>query len=264
MSTLPPVLLIGCGRMGTALVHGWQKLAPGADIRTVNPGPVEVDIPRYADPADIPADFTPALIIIAVKPQKVAEVLPAYRAYAGQGVPFLSIAAGITLARLEALLGPTALVRAMPNTPASIGQGISVCVANDKVSASQRELATQALRAAGPVEWVEDEGLMDAVTALSGSGPAYVFYLTETLTAAGVLLGLAPELAARLARQTVIGSAGLLAQTDETAAKLRENVTSPNGTTAAALAVLRGSAGLQDLITGALKAAHHRSRELAS
>jgi pyrroline-5-carboxylate reductase len=174
----------------------------------------------------------------------------------------LSIMAGRTLGFLEqALPGP--VVRAMPNTPAAVGRGITVAVPNKQVSAAQRELAQLLLTAIGAVEWVEDEALMDAVTAVSGSGPAYVFLLAETLARAGEAAGLPPDLAARLARATVAGSGELLHRSPLDAATLRENVTSPGGTTAAALEVLRSPKGLQPLLTEAVAAATKRSRELA-
>lgn len=252
MSSAHPWVLVGCGRMGSALLKGWGRQA------------VVID-PSY--PGALPdiaaaGDITPELVVFAVKPQQVGSVVPAYARF--KGATFLSIAAGKTLAGFEALLGAeAAIVRCMPNTPAAIGKGISVAVANRHVTPQGRALATQALAAGGLVEWVEDETLLDAVTALSGSGPAYVFYLVEVLAKAGEAMGLAPDLAARLARQTVIGSGHLLEQSSESPANLREAVTSPGGTTAAALHIIRESGRLQALMTEALKAAQARGKELA-
>jgi pyrroline-5-carboxylate reductase len=205
-----------------------------------------------------------AAIVIAVKPQTAPEAVPPLSSYVGKTTLTLSIMAGRTLRFLEtALPAGTAIVRAMPNTPASIGRGISVAVANAKVSARQRKLASDLLAAIGKVEWVGDETLLDAVTALSGSGPAYVFLLAEAMTQAGIAAGLPAELAARLARETVAGSGELLHRSALDAATLRQNVTSPGGTTAAALEVLMGPGGFDELLGKAIAAATRRSRELA-
>lgn len=240
--------------MGSALLKGWGR----SGTVVIEPGNQ-----AYLPDIDAAGPIAPELVVFAVKPQQIAQVVPAYARFAGQAT-FLSIAAGKTIAGFEALLGPqAAIVRAMPNTPAAIGKGISVAVANRNVSAQGKALADQALCAGGLVEWVEDESLLDAVTALSGSGPAYVFHLVETMARAGEAMGLAPDLAMKLARQTVIGSGHLLEQSAEPASALREAVTSPGGTTAAALHILRDSARLQNLMTEALKAAQARGRELA-
>jgi pyrroline-5-carboxylate reductase len=205
-----------------------------------------------------------AAIVIAVKPQIAPEALPALRAHVGKSTLVLSIMAGRTIGFLEgAMPAGTAIVRAMPNTPASVGRGISTAVANGKVAARQRKLATDLLTAIGKVEWVGDEALMDAVTALSGSGPAYVFLLAEAMSQAGIAAGLPAPLAARLARETVAGAGELLHRSDLDAAILRKNVTSPGGTTAAALEVLMGPGGFDALLTKAIAAAARRSRELA-
>jgi len=205
-----------------------------------------------------------AAIVIAVKPQSAPAALPPLRPYVGKTTLVLSIMAGRTIGFLEkSLLPNTAIVRAMPNTPASIGRGISVAVANAKVSARQHKLAGDLLAAIGKVEWASDETLMDAVTALSGSGPAYVFLLAEAMTKAGISAGLPADLASRLARETVAGSGELLHRSTLDAATLRQNVTSPGGTTAAALEVLMGPGGFEELLTRAIAAATRRSRELA-
>lgn len=248
-----PWVLVGCGRMGSALLKGWAR--PDAIV-------IEPNNPAYLPDIEAAGNISPALVVFAVKPQAIAGVVPAYAKF--RGATFLSIAAGKTIAGFEALLGPeAAIVRAMPNTPAAIGKGVSVAVANGNVSAAGRTLANDALKAGGMVEWVGNESLLDAVTALSGSGPAYVFYLVEVMARAGEAMGLAPDLAMKLARQTVIGSGHLLEQSADGAAALREAVTSPGGTTAAALHILKDSGRLQDLMTEALEAAQARGRELA-
>jgi pyrroline-5-carboxylate reductase len=264
---LPPLLLIGGGKMGSAMLSGW--LEQGASkIAVIDPAPAAQSLagPRvevYASLDDLPGDFVPKVLILAVKPQVAADVLPAYRMLAA-GAVAISIMAGKTTAELQYLLGPAAsVVRAMPNTPAAIRQSITVITSlRDALSQTQIELATILLRSIGDVHWVEDEALLDAVTAVSGSGPAYVFLLAECLEQAGIRQGLPPDLARRLARQTVTGSGNLLAASPEDAAVLRQNVTSPGGTTAAALAVLM--AGLPAMMDQAVEAATSRSRELAA
>jgi pyrroline-5-carboxylate reductase len=203
-------------------------------------------------------------VLLAVKPQQMAAVLPSYARFARPGTFFLSIAAGKTIGYLERHLGAgAAIVRAMPNTPAAVGRGISVACANPAVTAAQRAAATALLSAAGEVAWVEDEALIDPVTALSGGGPAYVFLLIECLAKAGAAAGLPEDLAMRLARVTVSGSGELARLSDEPAAVLRQNVTSPGGTTLEALKVLMAPDGLEPLLVKAIAAATRRSRELA-
>lgn len=260
------ILLVGCGRMGGALLSGW--IAQGFDpkaIVVVEPNQVPEGVLRVAAAKDIPQDFTPTVVMLAVKPQMMDAVLPAYARFSGQAL-FLSIAAGRTLASFEKALGANAaIVRSMPNTPAAVGRGVTVACANRNATSLQRARAEELLSAVGEVGWVEDEALIDAVTAVSGSGPAYVFLLAETLAKAGEKAGLAPELSARLARATVAGSGELLYRSDLSPAKLRENVTSPGGTTAAALSVLMADpGGLQELMDKAVAAAAKRSKELAS
>ena len=267
------LVLVGCGKMGGAMLAGWLAggLAPGR-VRVVEPatelaervlgtgqGQVVAEIGALA------LDAPPAVIVLAVKPQMMDAVLPACAALAGPQTLVLSIAAGKTLAYFGRAFGPEApVVRAMPNTPAAIGRGISVAVANDAVSPAQAALADLLLQAGGEVAWVEDEGLIDPVTAVSGGGPAYVFLLIETLAAAGVAAGLSAELAMRLARVTVSGSGELARLSDEPADQLRRNVTSPNGTTERALAVLMAEGALAPLMTRAIAAATARSRELGA
>jgi pyrroline-5-carboxylate reductase len=202
-------------------------------------------------------------LVLAIKPQMAPDVMPTLRPFMGASTAVVSIMAGRTLRFLEQTLPPAAMVRAMPNTPAAIGRGITVAVPNARVSDAQRELVHALLSAVGQVEWIDDEVLMDAVTAVSGSGPAYVFLLAEALAKAGAAAGLPADLAETLARATVAGSGELLARSPLTAATLRQNVTSPGGTTAAALEVLMGKDGLERLMTEAVAAATRRSRELA-
>ena len=201
-------------------------------------------------------------LVVAVKPQTFREAGPALKPFVGASTLVVSIMAGTPMTVLEEVCGGM-VVRAMPNTPAAIGRGITVAVPAKKVSAAQRATADALLRATGSVEWVDDESLMDAVTAVSGSGPAYVFLLAEELARAGVEAGLPPELATKLARETVAGSGELLHRSELASATLRQNVTSPGGTTAAALEVLMGADGMQQLMIRAIAAATKRSKELA-
>lgn len=267
-----PLLLLGAGKMGQALLDGW--LARGLNPKKtviIEPQPAKAikALTRRGvalNPKTGPKAkaVTAGAIVIAVKPQIAPEAVPPLGLHAGKGTLVVSIMAGRTLAFLEDKLPQgTAIVRAMPNTPAAIGRGITVAVANKNVSRSQRKLATDLLTATGTVEWVDDEALMDAVTAVSGSGPAYVFLLAETMAQAGIAAGLPPALAAKLARETVAGSGELLHRSPLEAATLRQNVTSPGGTTAAALEVLMGPGGFDALLTKAIAAATRRGRELA-
>jgi pyrroline-5-carboxylate reductase len=262
------LLLAGAGKMGSAMLDGW--IARGLDPKKVaviepKPGKVLKTLARRGlkiNPKDKAA--AAAAIVIAVKPQSAPEAVPPLAAYVGKGTLVLSIMAGRTIGFLEkSLPGGSAIVRAMPNTAASIGRGMTVACPNAKVSARQRELATDLLAAIGAVQWAKDEGLMDAVTAVSGSGPAYVFLLAEAMTKAGIAAGLPADLAAKLARETVAGSGELLHRSNLDAATLRQNVTSPGGTTAAALEVLMGPSGFDELLTKAIAAATRRGRELA-
>jgi len=260
------ILLVGCGRMGSALLTGWldQGIA-AADVVVVEPArPALGAVTVVTEASAIPAGFLPDVVVLAVKPQAMAGVLPPYRRFAGQAL-ILTIAAGKPIASFRAALGEAAaIVRAMPNTPAAVRRGITVCCAGPGVAPAQRDLAASLLAAVGEVGWVEDEALIDAVTALSGSGPAYVFLLVEAMAEAGARLGLDADLAMRLARATVAGSGELLRQSADDAASLRRAVTSPGGTTAAALAVLMDPAsGFGPLLAQAIAAAEARSRELA-
>ncbi len=213
---------------------------------------------------DIPADAAPKTIVLAVKPQSMDDTAPAYSRFAGGETVFLSIAAGKTIEYFQGIFGPeAALVRAMPNTPAAVGRGITVACANANTDDTQVHRCDGLLQAVGAVAWIEDEGLMDAVTAVSGSGPAYVFALTECMAEAGIEAGLPVDLAHQLARETVSGAGELMHESSETAGELRANVTSPGGTTAAALDILMDGGGLQELMTSAIAAATKRSWELA-
>ena len=265
------VLLVGCGKMGSALLAGWieRGLKPES-IAVVEPGAANAEAARRlgvavaTDIGRIPQGFAPEMVVIALKPQSTDTGVPPYRPFAEQGAAFLSIAAGRPIAYFERLLGSRAQVlRAMPNTPAAVHRGITVVTANARADASARARAETLLGAVGTVEWVEDESLIDAVTAVSGSGPAYVFLLAECLAEAGRASGLPLALAGRLARATVSGAGELLHRASESPETLRQNVTSPGGTTAAALGVLMAEDGLKPLLTRAVAAATRRSRELA-
>jgi pyrroline-5-carboxylate reductase len=266
-----PLVLVGAGKMGGALLAGWLRegLDPNSIfIRDPSP-PREVGelIARHeiATGAAIEPDAQPSVILLAVKPQLIDEVLPDLASMLGKETVLLSIAAGRTLANLASLLHKrVSIVRAMPNTPAAIGSGMTVACANDAVSRDQALCCTMLLEAVGEVIWIDDENLMDAVTAVSGSGPAYVFLFAECLAEAGIEAGLEPDLAMRLARATISGAGELLHLSSESPSKLRENVTSAKGVTAEALAVLMGKGGLKDLIARAVEAAAKRSRDLSS
>lgn len=265
MAEIPPILLVGFGKMGGAMLAGWreQGLAPSIAVDPMLPPPPGPNVTVVADAAAIPAGFAPAAVVLAVKPQNAEQTLPYYARYGGSAV-MLSIMAGRTLAGMAALLGDTAaIVRAMPNTPAAVRQGVSVACPGPGVSAVQRALCDTLLAAIGVVAWVDDEALLDPVTAVSGSGPAYVFLLAELMEQAARAQGIPADLARLLARQTVSGSGALLAASAEDAAVLRRNVTSPGGTTAAALAVLMDAAAWPDSLDRAIAAATIRSRELA-
>jgi pyrroline-5-carboxylate reductase len=253
--------------MGGAMLSGWRERGLTASY-AVDPAPDAVrnagaDLTVVSDLASVPTGFVPSAVVLAVKPQTAAEVLPAYARFAGSAV-FLSIMAGRTIGGIQALLTPSAaIVRAMPNTPAAVRQGVTVATASLTVTADQRALCGNLLRAIGLVEWVGQEDLLDPVTAVSGSGPAYVFLLAELMEQAAIEQGIAPELARVLARQTVAGSGALLGASTESAAELRKAVTSPGGTTEAALKVLMAPEVMPKALSSAIAAATRRSRELA-
>ncbi|MGH7042681.1 MAG: pyrroline-5-carboxylate reductase [Acetobacteraceae bacterium] len=296
---MPPVLLVGCGRMGGALLAGWRERGLAPSI-AVDPAPEAVrlagpDLRVVAEPAAIPAGFAPAAVVLAIKPQAAAATVPAYAGLAASAV-VLSIMAGRTIDGIRGLLGSVlplaaapggapggvqdwapggvhvgapagapigAVVRAMPNTPAAIRQGVTVACPGPGVTIPQRALCERLLGAIGAVAWVADEALLDPVTAVSGSGPAYVFLLAELLEQAAVEQGIPPELARLLARRTVAGSGALLAAGEEDAAALRRAVTSPAGTTERALEVLMAPDAWPAALSRAVAAATRRSRELA-
>lgn len=272
MSTSTPssrIALIGAGRMGAALASGWLKKRGAVNpdnLLIVDPGRneagralvsehklkrVEELGPRMAK--DI------SLVVLAVKPHQFDELAPVLAERLPDDTAVISVIAGLSLRRLKSALGKRPIIRAMPNTPAAIGKGITVAVASDTPAAVKRQ-AEKLLKVGGPVEWITDERHMGAVTALSGSGPAYVFLMAEAMAGAGFAEGLPRELAERLARETIIGAAALLAESDQSPSELRRAVTSPGGTTQAALDVLM--TGLPDLMRNAISAAERQSRKL--
>lgn len=258
-----PLLVVGYGQMGSALVKGWVRAGVDPNlIYVVDPKSVFLDdVQGMASLAELPDKFFPQAIVMAVKPQMVEKILPTYTKLAQDSVMF-SIVAGTRISVFEKYLGDVAVVRSMPNTPAAIGAGMVVACGNKNMRDEHRALFDDLFASTGQVAWVRDEKDMDAVTAVSGSGPAYVFYLTECLARAGEQAGLSKDLAMQLARQTVIGSGALMAQDLSNVADLRAAVTSPGGTTAAALEVLMAPAGLQDVMERAILAAKKRSEEL--
>ena len=270
------LILAGAGNMGGAMLTGW--LAQGLDPKRIlvqDPAPppaIAALLKKHgveSRAAIGPRSTPPAVLLMAVKPQIMDDVFPPLARIAGPDTVVLSIAAGKTIAGFEKHLAQNnpakaiGVVRSIPNTPAAVGRGITVAAANPHVTPKQKALCNALLAAIGEVAWVDDEALIDPVTAVSGSGPAYVFYLTECLAEAGIKAGLAPELAHKLARWTVAGSGELLFRSDQPADVLRKNVTSPNGTTYAALQVLMAENGIQPIMTEAVLAASQRSRELA-
>ncbi|WP_417408466.1 pyrroline-5-carboxylate reductase [Hoeflea sp.] len=268
ISPVSPLVLVGAGNMGGAMLNGWLNAGTDpAAIVVIDPKPSEVMAARLASAgvrceSAAPEGMTAGILMLAVKPQIMDAVIEGLTGLVGPKTVSLSVAAGKTLAYFEERLGG-AVVRSIPNTPAMVGRGITGAVANAAVSAEAKAEIEKLLSVCGPVEWVEDEALIDAITAVSGSGPAYVFYLAECMAEAGRKCGLPADLAMRLARATVTGAGELMHQSPDGAATLRQNVTSPNGTTAAALAVLMAEDGIQPLFDKALRAAADRSRELA-
>ncbi|NIK49548.1 pyrroline-5-carboxylate reductase [Variibacter gotjawalensis] len=261
------IALIGAGNMGGAMLRGWVELGldpkhvmavdpqPSPDVAALKAKGLRINAPPV-EPVDV--------MLLAIKPQVAGEAINMLHQMVGPDTLMISIMAGKTIKFIDDCLpGEQSIVRAMPNTPAAIGRGISVAVANARVTKQQRALADALLKAAGLVEWVDDEGMIDAVTAVSGSGPAYVFLLAETMAAAGAKAGLPADLAMRLARATVAGSGELMQRSDLETAQLRQNVTSPGGTTAAALDVLMAKDGMAPLLDRAIAAAAKRAKQLA-
>ena len=262
------LLLIGAGKMGGAMLQGWlARGLPRDKITVIEPQPDKRlrALGERGLRLNPPRRGKASVIVLGVKPQTAPEIMPVAAKMAGKDALVISIMAGRTIAFLEkAFPAGTAVVRVMPNLPASIGRGISVAVTNKAADRRMRNVAAGLLSATGALEWVDNEALLDAVTAVSGSGPAYVFLLAEALTSAAISAGLPAELAARLARETIAGSGELLKQSAIDPATLRKNVTSPGGTTAAALDVLMGPGGIETLLTTAVAMATRRSRELAN
>jgi len=266
-----PLLLVGCGKMGGALLRGWlQRGVPGSQVFVVDPAPRDLDdvqargVTIVTAIDQLSAGFQPGIVLLAIKPQFMDEGLPAYRRFVKPGTVFLSIAAGKTVVYLKGKLGAdAAIVRSMPNTPAAVGRGMSVILRDPSIPAATLSLCGQLLSAVGKVGWIDEEDQINAVTALSGGGPAYVFLLIECLAEAGRAAGLAPDLAMQLARETVTGSGELAHQSSETATQLRQAVMSPKGTTIEALGILMAADGLQPLFTKAIAAATRRGREIA-
>lgn len=276
--TLPgALLLVGCGKMGGALLRGWLKQGVDpAQVFVVDLAPKDLDdvaaagVHILTSPDQLPQDLKPAIVLLAVKPQFMDEALGHYKKMAGKhlagpGTTFLSIAAGKTVAYFKKMLGQDALiVRSMPNTPAAVSRGMTVICRDPNVPANILDLCGQLLSAVGEVAWVDDEALLNQVTAVSGGGPAYVFLLIEALAEAGRVNGLPADLAMQLARSTVCGSGELAFQSSESATALRQAVMSPKGTTLEAVNVLMADDGIQPLMNRAIAAATKRSRELAN
>lgn len=263
------IVLVGAGNMGSAMLAGWLNNGiPGASITVLDPSPsarilaqIGAAGARHVD--EVPEGLVADILFLAIKPQMMDVVLPGLKPLMGDKTTVVSVAAGTTIAAIARHLGPSATVRAMPNTPAMIGRGVTGAFGNAAVSDVQRDIVHGLLKVSGPVEWVDSEAAINAVTALSGSGPAYVFYLVECMAEAGRKSGLPADLAMRLARETVAGAGELLHQSPDPAEILRKNVTSPGGTTAAALAVLMAENGMQPLFDNAIEAARARAEELA-
>ncbi|MDQ2068105.1 pyrroline-5-carboxylate reductase [Xinfangfangia sp. CPCC 101601] len=261
------LLLVGAGNMGYALLAGWMKMQDRPQVSVVEPYEALRDraaglaSDAFASLDHLAADYAPDVVVLAVKPQVIADVLQGYRRF--ENACFVSVAAGTTLATLAAGLGDVAIARVMPNTPAAVGKGVFGMFSNDRTTAQQRELVRDLLSTGGIVLEVATEADIDRITAISGSGPAYVFHFIEALTEAAKRIGLPEDIAAQAARATVFGSASLAEQSAEDAAQLRVNVTSPNGTTAAALDVLMGEGRMTSLMTKAAQAAFDRAQELA-
>ena len=259
------LMLLGCGKMGSAMMAGWLEGGlPASSIWVQDPAPSDwvqaqgVHINQTWPPK-------PAVVVVAVKPQMMGQALPDLAALGDGDTLFISIAAGTPISHFEMVLGTsTPIVRSMPNTPAAIGRGITALIGNNATGTDHMDLADALLSAGGQTVRFEGEAQMDAVTGVSGSGPAYVFHLIETLAAAGQAQGLPADLAMQLAKATVAGAGALADTSDETPAQLRVNVTSPNGTTQAALEVLMDEArGFPPLLKEAVAAATTRSKELS-
>ncbi len=258
------LVLLGCGKMGSALLAGWLRGGlPATSVWVIDPHPSDW-VQGQGVHVNAPLPPAPAVALIAVKPQMMGDALPSMQALGNGTTLFVSVAAGTSLATYQSVLGDrTPIIRTMPNTPAAVGRGITALIGNGQATGDHMALAEALMRAVGQTVRLDDEGQMDAVTAVSGSGPAYVFHLIETLAEAGVAQGLSPDLAMKLAKATVGGAGQLAEEAVEDPAQLRINVTSPKGTTQAALDVLMDPAtGFPALLTRAVRAATDRSREL--
>ncbi len=266
-----PLVLVGCGKMGGALLRGWlARGVPAKDVFVIDPNPRDLEdvqargVTVLTEFAKLPSGLRPGIVLLAIKPQFMDEALPDYRRFADQGAVFLSIAAGKTVAYLKERLGGKAtVIRSMPNTPAAVGRGMTVILRDSRVPAATLDLCGQLLAAVGEIGWIDQEDQINAVTALSGGGPAYVFLLIECMAEAGRQAGLPADLAMKLARETVTGSGELARQSSESATKLREAVMSPKGTTLEAIKILMAPDGLQPLMNKAVAAATNRGREIA-
>ncbi len=262
------ILLVGCGNMGFAMLKGWLGQS-GMAFHVVEPSDAlrgrakDAGADAYPAANQLPAGLAPDLVFLAVKPQVMADVAPQYQAFAGGRTTFVSVAAGVTIGTLAQFLpGATPIIRCMPNTPAAIGRGMLVSCANDVVGDQAKALTESLLATSGETAWIDDENLMDAVTAISGSGPAYVFHFIECLAEAARAVGVPDGLAEQLALQTVAGAGELAIRSDDPPPRLREQVTSPGGTTAAALKVFMADNALEKLVTEAAIAARDRGIEL--
>lgn len=260
------LLLVGCGKMGGALLTGWEAMDMRFDVIEPNTSSKHAHATWHANLESLPEDYAPDIIVLAVKPQQLEQLLPDYKKRFSKNTPlYISIAAGKNLSFYHSHLGDHAhVVRVMPNTPTLVKKGMSVLCARNTISAHAKKVASQLLETVGKVEWLEDEALMDAVTSISGSGPAYVFLFADSLTKAGVAAGLPESLAKTLALETIAGSCALANESKETLENLRKNVTSPGGTTAAALDVFMANNALEDLTKQAVFAAKARSKALSS
>lgn len=263
------IILVGAGNMGGAMMGGWiENGVLASQICVLDPSPNDA-VAKIISDNDISHVKTaenltpPDVLLVAVKPQVMGDVLDGVKHLAGDKTVVISVAAGKTLSFMSDHLGAGAMVRAMPNTPALVQRGITVACANSTVSDLQKRFTTELLGAMGSVEWVDDEALMDAVTAVSGSGPAYAFHLVEALGDAAIAAGLPAELGRKLALETVAGAGEMMMRSELLPSTLRENVTSPGGTTQAALEVLMGEGGFPQLLKQAVEAAKKRSQELS-
>ncbi|MBO0343833.1 pyrroline-5-carboxylate reductase [Roseibium sp. CAU 1637] len=265
-----PFLLVGAGRMGGAMLAGWIKQGVDpASILVSDPQPAPEMAAFLSDKGighvtSVPEGLEPAIILVAVKPQLMSKVLPGLKSVVKSDTVILSVAAGTPISVFETAFGQVPVARAMPNTPAMVGRGITAVYPTDRVTKAQKETIDELLAAVGKVVWLDNEDQIDSVTAVSGSGPAYVFWMAECMAEAGKALGLSNEVARALADATVSGAGELMHQSDDTPTTLRQNVTSPNGTTAAALEVLMAEDGLKPLMQKAAEAAQRRARELAA